>query len=374
LAVNSVISNRFSLQKTTMKKLLIILTLFISSNSFGQQWKFSKGGNAFDGFYRSTIISLINDSSYLAILSQSEELKLRGGFGGENTIDKLSISISFKEINNPNSLLMSFDNEKKVYNLNFLFHEEKSIAIFKEAYSNNYSELYNKFSILNLFKSKKNVHFRMSNGNDKIDASFSLIGFTSSVDKVAVYSNSDEAERYNSVGMISFISLLPNEIRQQDVVVNCVAYLEENYGKYFLNLIDSIELIKNYDADPKNLSSEEFLKVVYPKLIFKNRFGLSIATIESEFFIKNALYFSGIYKKYDDGKLLKDEDSLKKIYNLLTEKPTLIEDISFDEFTLVSKAQISKYHKIFKNYYDEDKLFGKECNLKVFSESWGFKP
>lgn len=357
-----------------MKKLLIILTLFISSNSFGQQWKFSKGGNAFDGFYRSTIISLINDSSYLAILSQSEELKLRGGFGGENTIDKLSISISFKEINNPNSLLMSFDNEKKVYNLNFLFHEEKSIAIFKEAYSNNYSELYNKFSILNLFKSKKNVHFRMSNGNDKIDASFSLIGFTSSVDKVAVYSNSDEAERYNSVGMISFISLLPNEIRQQDVVVNCVAYLEENYGKYFLNLIDSIELIKNYDADPKNLSSEEFLKVVYPKLIFKNRFGLSIATIESEFFIKNALYFSGIYKKYDDGKLLKDEDSLKKIYNLLTEKPTLIEDISFDEFTLVSKAQISKYHKIFKNYYDEDKLFGKECNLKVFSESWGFKP
>ena len=68
-----------------MKKLLFLL-VFIPFVSFSQQWKFSYVGNAFDGFYRLTGIDLIDYSSYIVIINKSEELKLRWGDGGENTI------------------------------------------------------------------------------------------------------------------------------------------------------------------------------------------------------------------------------------------------------------------------------------------------
>ena len=41
----------------TMKKLLFTLAIFISFASFGQTWKYSEGGNAFDGKYKTSVVT-----------------------------------------------------------------------------------------------------------------------------------------------------------------------------------------------------------------------------------------------------------------------------------------------------------------------------
>jgi hypothetical protein len=357
-----------------MKKYLKILAfMLLPFISFGQQWTFNEGGNAFDGFFRVAGLDLNDYSSYLVVINTAEEIKLEWGVGGENKMDKLKITFLAKGISNPNSLKMSFDNERKVYDIDFFFNEEKSIAYLNEAYANNYSKLHNKFSIIDLLKKHNKVNFRISNGDNKIDFSFTLVGFTKTVNKVVLYNNSDTAED-NLLSTISLISLMPKEVNQIDIFRNCRSYFRENYGEYYINLVDSIELIKNKEADSKGLSFTEYLKVFWPELIFKNKYGGTMASIQSNYFFKNALYYSGNLKVYKESKLLKDEDSLKDVYSMLTESPSLIEDITFEEFTFASKTQISEYYTIFIDNYDEDKLFGKDCSLRVFSESWGFKP
>lgn len=358
-----------------MKNILFILALLVSFASFGQEWQFQKGGNAFDGFYRGATIFPVDNSCNIVLLNRGEELRLKWGLGGENTMDKLKIVIFNTEgLVNPKSIKMSFDNERKVYEVDFFFNKEKSFYNLNEAYANNYSELYNKFSIIDLFKKHNKVNFRISNGDKKIDFSFTLAGFTKAVNNVVLYNNSETDEEFNTLSVISLISLIPKEVNQRDILGNCTSYLRDNYGEYYVNLVDSIELIKNKEVDSKGLSFTEYLKVLYPELIFKNKYGVTIASIQSNYFFKNALYYSGNYKMYEKGKLLKDDNSLKDVYSMLTENPSLIEDISFEEFTLASKSQISEYYTIFIDNYDEDKLFGKDCSLRVFSESWGFKP
>ncbi|MDA9357237.1 hypothetical protein N9R05_03395 [Flavobacteriaceae bacterium] len=40
-----------------MKNLLFTLALLVSFNSLGQSWKYSEGGNAFDGKYKTSIVT-----------------------------------------------------------------------------------------------------------------------------------------------------------------------------------------------------------------------------------------------------------------------------------------------------------------------------
>ena len=399
-----------------MKSLLLLLSaLLVSFASFGQEWQFQKGGNAFDGFYRGATIFPVDNSYNIVLLNRGEELRLEWGFGGENTMDKLKIVIFTEGLVNPKSIKMSFDNERKVYDVDFFFNEEKSFYNLNEAYANNYSELYNKFSIIDLFKKHNKVNFRISNGDKKIDFSFTLAGFTKTVNNVVLYNNSETDEKLNTLSVVSLISLMPKEVNQIDIWGNCTSYLRDNYGEYYMNLVDSIELIKNKEVDFKGLSSSEYFKVLWPELIFKNKYGVTIASIQSNYFLKNALYYSGNLKMYEKSKLLKDDNSLKDVYSMLTENPSLIEDISFEEFTLASKTQISEYYTIFIdqdcakkmnkyktpngrivseyyliNYYGQDNFnkilaagkitlvvrnsLYKDCSLRVFSESWGFKP
>ena len=357
-----------------MKKILFTLAFLVSFSSFGQQWTFNEGGNSFDGFFRVAGLDLIDNSSYLVVINTAEEIKLEWGVGGENLMDKLKLGFLAKGISNPNSLKMSFDSERKVYDVDFYFNQERSFAYLNEAYSNNYSKLHNKFSIIDLFKKHNKVNFRISNGDKKIDFSFTLAGFTKTVNNVVLYNNSETDEKLNTLSVVSLISLMPKEVNQIDIWGNCTSYLRDNYGEYYMNLVHSIELIKNKEVDSKGLSFTEYLKVLWPELIFKNKYGVTIASIQSNYFLKNALYYSGNLKMYEKSKLLKDDNSLKDVYSMLTENPSLIEDISFEEFTLASKSQISEYYTIFIDNYDEDKLFGKDCSLRVFSESWGFKP
>ena len=109
-----------------MKSLLLLLSaLLVSFASFGQEWQFQKGGNAFDGFYRGATIFPVDNSYNIVLLNRGEELRLEWGFGGENTMDKLKIVIFTEGLVNPKSIKMSFDNERKVYDVDFFFNEEK---------------------------------------------------------------------------------------------------------------------------------------------------------------------------------------------------------------------------------------------------------
>ena len=40
-----------------MKNYLFIIAALISFNSFGQTWKYSEGGNAFDGKYKTSVVT-----------------------------------------------------------------------------------------------------------------------------------------------------------------------------------------------------------------------------------------------------------------------------------------------------------------------------
>jgi len=105
-----------------MKNILFTLALLISFSSFGQQWTFNEGGNSFDGFFRVAGLDLNDYSSYLVVINTAEEIKLKWGIGGENLMDKLKISFLAKGISNPNSLKMSFDSERKVYDVDLSFN------------------------------------------------------------------------------------------------------------------------------------------------------------------------------------------------------------------------------------------------------------
>jgi hypothetical protein len=303
-----------------MKKILFTLALLVSFSSFGQQWKFNEGGNAFDGFYRIASFDLIDYSSYLVVINTAEEIKLEWGVGGENKMDKLKIAFLAKGISNPNSLKMSFDNERKVYDIDFFFNEEKSIAYLSEAYSNDYSKLHNKFSIIDLFKKHNKVNFRISNGDKKIDFSYPLTGFTKAVNKAVIYNNSDRDEELNTIAMIGFMGLIPADIRTIDVFTNCLDFLNK-FGKYYSNLVNSIELIIDKDlGGGRYLNRKAVAFSYYSKLIFKDKYGNLLKSIQGKDFLKGALQSSGNLKEYDGGKLIKDEESLRLLYEIVSQE------------------------------------------------------
>ena len=303
-----------------MKKILYTLALLVTFSSFGQQWKFHEVGNAFDGFSRIAGLDLIDYSSYLVVINTAEEIKLKWGSGGENTMDKLKILFLAKGISNPNSLKMSFDNERKVYDVDFFFNEEKSIAYLSEAYSNNYSKLHNKFSIIELFKKHNKVNFRISNGDKKIDFSYPLTGFTKAVNKAVIYNNSDLDEELNTIAMIGFMGLIPADVRTIDVFTNCLDFLNK-FGKYYSNLVNSIELIIDKDlGEGRYLNRKALAFSYYSKLIFKDKYGNLLKSIQGKDFLKGALQSSGNFKKYDGSKLIKDEESLRLLYEIVSQE------------------------------------------------------
>ena len=303
-----------------MKKLLFTLALLVTFSSFGQQWKFNEGGNAFDGFYRVAGLDLIDYSSYLVVINTAEEIKLKWGSGGENTMDKLNIFFLAKGLSNPNSLKMSFDNERKVYDVDFFFNEEKSIAYLSEAYSNNYSKRDNKFSIIELFKKHNKVNFRISNGDKKIDFSYPLTGFTKAVNKAVIYNNSDLDEKLNTIAVIGFMGLIPADVRTIDVFRNCLDFLNK-FGKYYCNLVNSIELIIDKDlGESRYLNRKALAFSYYSKLIFKDKYGNLLKSIQGKDFLKGALQSSGNLKEYDGSKLIKDEESLRLLYEIISKE------------------------------------------------------
>ena len=302
-----------------MKNILFTLTLLISFSSFGQQWTFNEGGNSFDGFFRVAGLDLIDNSSYLVVINTAEEIKLKWGIGGENLMDKLKLGFLAKGISNPNSLKMSFDSERKVYDVDFYFNQERSFAYLNEAYSNNYSKLYNKFSIIDLFKKHNKVNFRISNGDNKIDFLFFLTGFTKAVNKAVLYNNSDRDEELNTIAMIGIMGLIPADVRTIDVFTNCLDFLNK-FGKYYSNLVNSIELIIDKDLEVSYLNQKAVAFSYFSKLIFKDKYGNYLKSIQGKDFLKDALQCSGNFKEYDGGKLIKDEESLELLYEIFNQK------------------------------------------------------
>jgi len=414
-----------------MKKLLFLL-VFIPLVSFGQQWTFNEAGNAFDGFVRVAGLDLIDNSSYLVVINTAEEIKLKWGIGGENLMDKLKLAFLAKGISNPNSLKMSFDSERKVYDVDFYFNQEISIAYLNEAYSNNYSKLYNKFSIIDLFKKHNKVNFRISNGDNKIDFTYPLTGFTKAVNKAVLYNNSDRDEELNTIAMIGFMDKIPADVRTIDVFTNCLDFLNK-FGKYYSNLVNSIELIIDKDlGGGRYLNRKAVAFSYYSKLIFKDKYGNYLKSIQGKDFLKDALQCSGNFKEYDGGKLIKDEKSLELLYEIFNQKalwatlpelyevvengsrfnskedymnfietasiediynlmdksafPDFIEfqnvigfglkDVSFEEFSQLSKEKIFRYYSsMFIASREIKELFGEDdlnnISLEIFSEPWG---
>jgi len=415
-----------------MKKILFTLAFLVSFSSFGQQWTFNEGGNSFDGFFRVAGLDLIDNSSYLVVINTAEEIKLKWGIGGENLMDKLKLGFLAKGISNPNSLKMSFDSERKVYDVDFYFNQERSFAYLNEAYSNNYSKLYNKFSIIDLFKKHNKVNFRISNGDKKIDFSYPLTGFTEAVNKAVLYNNSDRDEELNTIALIGFMGLIPGDVRTIDVFTNCFDFLNK-FGKYYSNLVNSIDLIIDKDLEEVSyLNRKAVAFSYYSKLIFKDKYGNYLKSIQGKDFLKDALQCSGNFKKYDGRKLIKDEKSLELLYEIFNQKAiwwtfsdlyelvengsrfnskedymnfietASIEDIynlmdkgafsdffefkamtdfglkdfSFEEFSQLSKEKIFRYYSSMLSASREIKeLFGEDdlnnISLEMFSEPWG---
>ena len=303
-----------------MKNILFTLALLISFSSFGQQWTFNEGGNSFDGFYRVAGLDLNDYSSYIVVINTAEDIKLKWGIGGENLMDKLKISFLAKGISNPNSLKMSFDSERKVYDVDLFFNQENSFAYLNEAYSNNYSKLYNKFSIIDLFKKHNKVNFRISNGDKKIDFSYPLTGFTKAVNKAVLYNNSDRDEELNTIAMIGLMGLIPGDVRTIDVFTNCLDFLNK-FGKYYSNLVNSIELIIDKNLEEVSYLNRKAVAFSYfSKLIFKDKYGNFLKSIQGKDFLKGALQSSGNFKEYDGSKLIKDEESLRLLYEIVSQE------------------------------------------------------
>jgi hypothetical protein len=163
-----------------MKKLLLIL-LCLPLIGFGQSWRYSGGGNDFDGKYRtSSIVGTGDDYPY-----NSPRLVINY-FEESNQINFYISDAGYFPSSSNTEVMLSFNNEKGIiYNSLSLGYSSDSKSVFLDG---NFSPNYlSQFEIFQKLMDASYVNVRIKNDYGQNDMRFSLSGSTKAIKYVIPY-------------------------------------------------------------------------------------------------------------------------------------------------------------------------------------------
>jgi hypothetical protein len=163
-----------------MKNLLFTLALLISFTSFGQTWKYSEGGNAFDGKYKTSSVSGVGTkypyTSPTLVINKFEGRAINfyisdGGFFQEKT----GIGVLWVFDNEPNKRYSTYD---------YSISSDGKILFFTEFNNPDGSGKLNPVDIIEKLTLANKVTVRMEDDYGSNDIVFSLSGSTKAVNFV----------------------------------------------------------------------------------------------------------------------------------------------------------------------------------------------
>lgn len=358
-------------------KVFITFLLLLPMSIIAQNWVFEKVGNSFDSYKKIALVentSISKMKATLGVVNFSEDRVLKWQFGGEkNGLDMVSLTIVPNDEISANQILLAFDEENSYYIVNFT-QEDNRIYI-TGAISKNYNLFLNYIDIINLLKTKKQVHFRISTESDDFDCSFPLKGSTIAIEKSFICPNYKRAGNWTDTAIETLLFL--NAFKEVDEGKKnliqfgyaCFEYFERQYGKYYFTQINSIE-------------SKGYLDT--PTLVFKNSQGVILDELPKETYLKNFYHFSGNPKRDETQKIQKDTATIEIYYQAFKDYTDLIDtnSLSLDRFIALSPKQLIPYfdalkkNKDFLDYVRIDESIyyeykEEEFTFKVFTEAWG---
>lgn len=250
----------------------IYLFSFLPFISIGQNsWIQTEQGNAFDGYAKMAHVWDTTDELGLVVINHNSEVFLN--VDSETDFHKTSISITKEENTNllidladAEKILISFDRDKEVYYVDF--YPKSDAIILRDAISEDLKNYLDRYALLDMFKSKGEIHFRIVSKNNHHDFTFSLDEANSALNKTVRYTPGKNWSEIS--GLLAWVQKWEN-LYQWKITQNCFNYLENKFGDNTLKLIESIEL----SEDGK-------------ELIFHLKFGLGETKIPRNIFIKDA--------------------------------------------------------------------------------------
>ena len=163
-----------------MKNLLFTIALLVSFNSFGQTWKYSEGGNAFDGKYKTSVVTGVGTKfpykNPSLVINRFEGKPINfyiteGGFFQEKT----GISVLWVFDNEPDKLYSTYD---------FSISADGKILFFTEFNNPDGSGKLKQVDIIDKLTLANKVTVRMSDDYGSNDIVFSLRGSTKAINFV----------------------------------------------------------------------------------------------------------------------------------------------------------------------------------------------
>lgn len=163
-----------------MKNLLFTIALLVSFNSFGQTWKYSEGGNAFDGKYKTSVVTGVGTKfpykNPSLVINRFEGKPINfyiteGGFFQEKT----GISVLWVFDSEPDKLYSTYD---------FSISPDGKILFFTEFNNPDGSGKLKPVDIIEKLTLANKVTIRMSDDYGSNDIIFSLRGSTKAINFV----------------------------------------------------------------------------------------------------------------------------------------------------------------------------------------------
>ena len=163
-----------------MKNLLFTIALLVSFNSFGQTWKYSEGGNAFDGKYKTSVVTGVGTKfpykNPSLVINRFEGKSINfyisdGGFFQEKT----GIGVLWVFDNEPDKLYSTYD---------FSISADGKILFFTEFNNPDGSGKLKPVDIIDKLTLANKVTVRMSDDYGSNDIVFSLRGSTKAINFV----------------------------------------------------------------------------------------------------------------------------------------------------------------------------------------------
>lgn len=255
----------------------IFLLLFLPYFSFGQNsWVQSEQGNAFDGYARMAHVWDTTNELGLVVVNKNDEVLLNVNSATDYYKTTISI-VKDKNLNSPidfsqtEKVRMAFNKNKEVYLVNF--HPSSVGIIIRDAISEDLKNYIDKYELLDMIKSNKEIHVRIISKNNSRDVTFSLEGANSAIYQTARYTS---GKNYSEATDVLDWAQNWKSLYQWKITKNCYEYLEKKYGNNTLRLIDSIELTEDGE-----------------ELIFYLKFGLGQSRISRNIFLKDAVDENG---------------------------------------------------------------------------------
>ena len=184
LPISSVVRNLSIFEKTfiILKKLLIILLLCITVSSYSQSWRFTSGGDDFDGKYKtSSIVGVGNKFPY-----KTPSLVINKFSKSDGDINFYISSAGFYQKNTGIRIYWVFNNEPNtIYSTYDYSISSDGKILFLEEFNSPDSDIkITKYEFIEKLKNASTVSVRISNKYAKNDIKFSLRGSTKAINSV----------------------------------------------------------------------------------------------------------------------------------------------------------------------------------------------